>query len=470
VLGLATVGLLLFAVCSSSFDFPPLVSLAQSLKVFLSGMQAYVAIRLIDIPWPPIVLDMFDFTRFFTFSFDVIRPECTVDYTPHTKLIFVLIGPFACAFLIIMMALMYTGFKCMRISRLLRADGVKRLLSWSFWQTAVSVAKCLLTSSMCLKFSKTAMMRDGALWNALNPALAQRSDTVVLRQKTRRGTVLQQHHDNYNEGGSFKASAIPEDWVLMQAAVAELDVGNEFARSAKRFRLLLASALSIFIFTFQGSIEAALSSFDCKDVNGLLFLRSNPKVRCTPEDTMYARMIAITIAGLAIYCIMLPVLTIITLRSSWCREVYIHDSMAYSQIFGFLTSLYTKACSLWELVACARKVVFVAIPILISKKSLIQSVSMFLWLIFYTFMIFRLQPMAGAHLNQVEVLSCLSVIAGSFSSIFFVIEYEGEQVLTGASRDLAGMLLVLVCSCCALFSLRIMRRDYSSMLLNLNKR
>jgi len=427
-------------------------------------MQAYVSIRLIDIPWPPIVLDMFDFTRFFTFSFDVIRPECTVDYSPQTKLIFVLIGPFACAFLIIMMVLMYTGFKCMRITRLLRADGVKRLLSWSFWQTAVSVAKCLLTSSMCLKFSKTAMMRDGALWNALNPALAQRSDTVVLRQKTRRRTVLQQHHDNFNEGGSFKASAIPEDWVLMQAAVADLRVENEFARSSKRFRLLLASALSIFIFTFQGSIEAALSTFDCKDVNGLLFLRSNPKVRCTLEDGMYVRMIATTVAGMVIYCILLPVVTIITLRSRWCRDVYIHDSMAYSQIFGFLTSLYTKACSLWELVACARKVVFVAIPILISKESLVQSVSMFLWLIFYTFVIIRMQPMASSHLNQLEVLSCVSVIVGSFSSIFFVIEYKGEQVLSGASRDLTGLLLVLVCSVCALFSLRLMRQDYSSLL------
>jgi hypothetical protein len=350
----------------------------------------------------------------------------------------------------------------MRITTLLQAESVKRLLSWTYWQTAASVAKCLLTSSLCLKFSKAAMMRDGALWNALNPALAQRSDTLVLRQKSRRRTVLQQHHDNYNEGGSLKVSAIPEDWALMQAVVNELKVEAEFARSAKRFRLLLASAFSIFIFTFQGSIEAALATFDCKSVNDMLFLRSNPKVRCTVDDAMYASMIATTAAGMIIYCVFLPVVTIITLRSSWCREVYIHDSVAYNQIFGFLTSLYSKACSLWELVSCARKVVYVAIPILISKESLVQSTSMFLWLILYMFIIIKMQPMAGAHLNQLEVLSCISVIAGSFSSIFFVMEYEGEKVLTGASRDMAGLFLVLVCSICALISLRIMRKDYSS--------
>ena len=107
--------------------------------------------------------------------------------------------------------------------------------------------------------------------------------------------------------------------------------------------------------------------------------------------------------------------------------------------------------------------VFVAIPILISKESLVQSVSMFLWLILYMFMILKMQPMSSSVLNQIEVLSCSSVLVGSFSSIFFVVEFKGEQVLTGSSRDLAGLLLVLICASCALFSLRLMRQDYSSM-------
>jgi hypothetical protein len=459
LLGLATAALILFAVLSTSFDFPPLVSSAQSLKVFLSGIQGYVSIRLISIQWPPIVVDMFDFTRFFTFSFDVIRPECTVDYSPQTKLVFVLIGPFACSFLILMMVLMYSGFKCMRITRLLQCDSVQRHLNWSYWQTASSVAKCLFASSLCLKFSKSAMMRDGALWNALNPSLALRSDTTVLRQKSRRRTVLQQHLDNFAEGRPVAANAIPKDWALMQAAVAELNAENEFSRSSKRFRLLISSALSLFVFTFQGSVEAALSTFDCKEVNGMLFLRSNPKVICSVEDDGYVRMIAIAIVGMTIYCGVLPLAAIIALRSRWCREVYIHDNMAYAQIFGFLTSLYTKAYSLWELVACARKFVFVAIPILISKESLVQSLSMFLWLILYTFAITRMQPMISSHLNQIEVLSCVGIMIGSFSSIMFVIEYNGKQVLTGASRDLAGFFLVFVCAACALMSVHLIAKD-----------
>ena len=461
ILGLATLGLIIFAVFSSSFDYPPLVSAAQSLRVFLSSMQGFVSIRLLAISWPPVVLAMFDFTRFFTFNFDVIRPECTVDYSPQSKLLFVLIGPFACAFFIICMVLMYTAFKCWRISKLLRDDRVKAILNRSYRQTAASVAQCLITSALCLKFSNTMMMVDGALWGALNPMLARRTDMLVLQQKSRRQGVLQPAPDNRSASAS-KASALPADWVKMQEVVADLHAEPEFARSAKRFRLLLSSALSIFVFTFQGSIEAALTTFDCKDVNGVFFLRSNPKVQCSFSDDMYSRMVTTTIIGLTMYCALLPALTIVTMRSRWCRETFLHDSTAYSQLFGFLTSMYSKTCVLWELVACARKVVFVAIPILVSKVALVQSVSMFVCLIMYAFAILKMQPMSNSTLNQIEILSCISVIVGSFSSIFFVVEYNGKPVLAGSSRDLAGLMLVLVCATCALLSLRLMRNEYSS--------
>ena len=248
----------------------------------------------------------------------------------------------------------------------------------------------------------------------------------------------------------------------MQKFVSENNIGYEFSRSAKRFRLLLASALSIFVFTFQGVIETALSTFDCKEVNGVLFLRLNPKVQCSADDNFYVRMIAISITGIAMYCLVLPCMTVLLLRSRWCRDVYLHDSRAYGQIFGFLTSMYTKTCSLWELAASARKFVFVVIPVLVSREALVQSVCMLIFLIIYTFAILTLKPMSNASLNQIEVLSCISVIVGCFSSIFFVVEYNGAMLLSGAARDLAGLVLVLICSTCALLSLRLMYKDYSS--------
>jgi hypothetical protein len=108
-------------------------------------------------------LNMFDFTRLFTFNFDIIRPECTVDYSPLTKLIFVIIGPFLCSLFIVLMVLMYTVFKCRRISLCLQDKRVQRLLHRSYSETFLSVMQCLLTSSLCLKFGKSKMLRDGAL-------------------------------------------------------------------------------------------------------------------------------------------------------------------------------------------------------------------------------------------------------------------------------------------------------------------
>jgi hypothetical protein len=372
--------------------------------------------------------------------------------------VFVLIGPIACALFIIVLVVMYTVFKCWRISRMLEKDSVKSITNKSFYETALSVAQCLVTTSFCLKFSNSRMMVDGALWNALSPALAARTDTLVLHQKVRRRAVLQ----NVLNDAAAPRNSIPEEWIRMQHIVADGRAEPEFARSAKRFRLLIASALSIFVFTFQSSVESALSTFDCKTQNDFRFLRSNPKAKCSFDDDMYSRMVTTTIIGLVMYCVLLPAVTIITLRSRWCREVYVHDSVAYGQMFGFLTSMYSKACALWELVACVRKVAFVAIPVLVSAEALVQSVSIFSCLIIYTFLVLKMQPMVSSTLNQIELLSCISVIVGCFSSIFFVVEYKGSLVLSGTSRDLAGLMLVFVCSLCVLLSFRLMWSDFSS--------
>ena len=458
LLSLATLALIMFALFSSSFEFPPMVSAAKSLKCFLSSMQGFVSIRLIDIPWPPIVFNMFDFTRLFTFNFDIIRPECTVDYSPLTKLIFVIGGPFGCALIIVLMVLIYTIFKCCRISLSLRDPRVQNLFPHSFRETLVSVAQCLFTSSLCLKFGKSRMMRDGALWNALNPSLAQRSNTIVLQQVARRRVVLSERDDNTAQ--STRATQLPSSWIQMREIVEELSVENEFSRSSQRFRLLLASALSIFIITFQGSVETALSTFDCKEVSGISYLRLNPRIECNYEQSFYVRMVITAIFGLIIYCVFLPCITIMLLRSHWCREVYLHDNIAHKQIFGFLTNMYSKTCFLWELVATLRKLVFVSIPILVSRESLVQSTCLLFVLIAYAFFHIKLQPMCSTILNQIELLSCISVIVGAFAAVFFVVEYNGQLLLTGISRDLAGMALVIVCSLCTLASLRLMYENF----------
>jgi putative peptidoglycan lipid II flippase len=66
---------------------------------------------------------------------------------------------------------------------------------------------------------------------------------------------------------------------------------------------MLSSAMSIFVFTFQGNMEAALSTFDCSDG----FLRKTPTFQCDVSDRMYVRMLMIAVFGIIIYSVVLPV-------------------------------------------------------------------------------------------------------------------------------------------------------------------
>jgi hypothetical protein len=73
----------------------------------------------------------------------------------------------------------------------------------------------------------------------------------------------------------------------------------------------------------------------------------------------------------------------------------------------------------------------------------------------------KLQPMATTTLNNIEILSCISVIVSAFASVFFVVEYKGQQLLQDGPRDLAGLALVITCGICALVSVRLMYHNFT---------
>jgi hypothetical protein len=124
--------------------------------------------------------------------------------------------------------------------------------------------------------------------------------------------------------------------------------------------------------------------------------------------------------------------------------------------------MYTKACVLWELVVCVRRVAFVAAPIFLSSNTLLQSVAMFSCHIVNSFVTLRMQPMGNAVMNHIETISNISLILSSFASVFFIIEFQGSPVLSGDSRDRAGLVLVIICVVCLLFCCRLIWNDFSS--------
>jgi hypothetical protein len=464
LLGLALLGLILFVGISSSIDFPPILSVVSGMKVFMKGMQSFVGIRLFDVPWPSIVLYMFDFTRFFSFSIDILRPECTFSYNEDTKLASILIGPFVCVLSVALMMIMYTTFKCRRISRALEQPKLQQLLGWDFARSFKSTYSCIIVSALCLKFSAENMMRNGKLWNALNPTLIQRSDTLVLNQKVRRGAVAGAGGANASRLKSH--DRLPGDWIDFRSAVSSFEFLDDFNRTTRRFRLMLSSALSIFVFTFQGSMEAALSTFDCSE--GML--RKVPTVRCDVSDRLYVRLVVISIFGIMIYCVALPSCVALVLRSRWSRDAFIHDNMAYSQLVGFLTSLYNKNFYLWELVVCVNKVILISIPMFVSRNTVVQSLSTFNFMLIYMFFVVYLQPMQSGYLNKVEILSCVGVVVGAFASVFFIVELDGGPLLSGTAKDLVGLAFVIICSAAFSLSAKYIYQDFSRLFLMYNVR
>jgi hypothetical protein len=293
LLGLALLALILFIGISSSIEFPPILSVVAGMKVFITGMQSFVGIRLFDINWPPVLLRMFDFTPFFSFSIDVVRPECSISYT---KLASLLIGPFACIAFVAFMIAVYVAFKCRRISLALQHPTLQPLLLWPYQRVFKSVRSCIIVSTFCLKISSERLMCSGLLWNALNPSLIERASLVVLNQKVRRGAVVS---DASGSASSGTKSRVPTEWLALQSAIAKSSILEEFSRTSRRFRLMVSSAMSVLLFAFQGSMEAALSAFDCSDG----FLRKSPMVKCDP---MYGTSACWPYRGSASSCTLLP--------------------------------------------------------------------------------------------------------------------------------------------------------------------
>jgi hypothetical protein len=73
--------------------------------------------------------------------------------------------------------------------------------------------------------------------------------------------------------------------------------------------------------------------------------------------------------------------------------------------------------------------------------------------------------MQSSYLNKMEVLSCIGVLVGAFTSVFFVVEYNGSLLLTGSAKDFVGLLFVAICAGCLVLSVRLIIQDFSRLLL-----
>jgi hypothetical protein len=478
VLALAIILLIIFAILSTYLSFPPLVAVAQGMKLILSGLQSFSCVRLMaglstdnegvlsGVQWPQIMLSAFEFMNTFTFSFDSLRPECSIDFSARTKLILITLGPV----LIVCGVLVLTGFIVLwKVYRIVATIKNSNLLSHEGAMTNGlfrSVWYCFTVSLFSLKYSRDNQVRYGPLWPSLDPGLIDRSDISVIQATALRRAEILKNDDivrmlekDQRQVRNFRK--LPQAWRKMMRDFGEAGVSKFMSQATSSARLMISSALSIFIFTYQGVLETILSTWDCKDIDGRTFLRYRPDIECTiSENPLYLDMTIISSVGLALYTFFMPMCVILVMRSRWAREIYAFNYLAYDQLFGFITSQYCTAFVSWEAVNCIRKMAVVAIPQVLTSSPINQSILNILLFFTYAMIIIACRPMVSAFLNTIEVLNSFNIIVASFAALLFTIQYQNVYVLQENSREIVGVVLIVFISSVFLLAVRLIYVEF----------
>jgi hypothetical protein len=174
-------------------------------------------------------------------------------------------------------------------------------------------------------------------------------------------------------------------------------------------------------------------------------------------------MLAISRLGIIVYTAALPAGVVQTLTSRWARDVFTHDNLSYNHLVGF--PVYRKEHRMWEIVSSMRKVVLISVPALVSKQPTVQSLSVFIVMFIYTFFVLHLKPMQSIFLNKLEVWGCVSVVVAAFTSVFFVVEYEGQLLLSGSDKDFVGLVFVVICTIALSLSAILIYQDFMRLFL-----
>ncbi len=126
VIAVVCIVVVILAVFISTASSP---SATQSTKYFVLGMnffQGIGAIKLIEIEWPPIILQMFDMLQFFSFSLSVVKPECAFSWTFATKVSLTLSLPVVMSTLLAIYGAFDSVLSCWKLFKQLqklRSDG-----------------------------------------------------------------------------------------------------------------------------------------------------------------------------------------------------------------------------------------------------------------------------------------------------------------------------------------------------------
>ncbi len=336
------VAVILIAVFVSTSSSP---SFGQSTKYFVIGLnffQGIVTVKLINIEWPSIMIEMFNILNFFSFSFNVVRPECAFSWSFQTKIVLTLMLPLVLVVLLSLIGFIHSLLACKKLHdevTKLRERGAK------VPQTPFSVITGAFFSS--LAYLQVNWHPTKVMWFALSPELSSRligrnersgqENWEVARQKLRFLSL----RDRF-VGRKVHAAAPDYNLKELQQVLHDNDLDTLMFRAVFRGRKYLSGVFSILIFSFVGTLTSALSATLCEDRDGSSFLQNEPTIECKLSSSEFQFLFIISLCALVVYGVVIPSSVLLLLRSQWSQSMRIHDRNGYDALFGFLTSRYSR--------------------------------------------------------------------------------------------------------------------------------
>jgi hypothetical protein len=458
-----------------SFESPALISSFKGLLTVMSFVQSFVSLRVrmfwnqnmchaalvihgsqfLDINWPPIMQELFALFKPLTFSLDIVRPECSVDLSPEQKLYAVLFVPVCCCIGVALMNCFFVMISIYRLSQKIRKtvpSSMQMHVSGGFRV----MCDCLIASSFGRKMRRETISDFGHFYYALNPLLFIRADWNIGTVSSRnRRSAASFSSFSVNKNGpnhiSKNDTVFPEAWVKLRNFFVDAEFEAIFMRNVLTLKKSASGALSVLILSFVGVMETALPILSCfpqvaQDGTEKQYLRSDRSIECSLDNSVYRSLASMAILGIFLYALVVPLIMHVVFRSKWCLRFYRLDYSSHNNVFGFVTSRYRRDYLSWELINHLKKGSQIAIPLYLASAPVQQSVSLFFLNCIFSVCVLYTMPFSSTYLNVMEILSSLDLLVTVIVGIFFVVEFEGEPVMSETAKQFFGVLLVALCA------------------------
>jgi hypothetical protein len=272
-------------------------------------------------------------------------------------------------------------------------------------------------------------------WNVLQKNLIRRTLFIRTRRILGNAQRSNQIHPEISHQAIYDAQKI----------LRRSGLDSVFSSAVVKSRKIMSGILSILVLCFVGTMTSALSVFLCEERDSMWFIAQEPTVECSTSSVQYVKLISIAIIAVLLYAVFVPMLVLLALKSRWSQHMRAHDRKAFEALFGFLTTRYSRACFMWELVVLLFKALSVIVPVLFADLPARACIFMIVISVSYAALVFNYSPFANAVMNFVEKGCHICVIIMYFSALIFACEAGGSPLLDEYQKSFVAIFLCIVC-------------------------